>query len=211
MPGLPGAEANHGGDWLITKASTQDATDAIAEFRYRVYVERDGIFADVADHQNRRLSDVHDPTGTLYAAVCKGTVIGTIRINGFADNVPTFCLTHLDILAYHPDVLTRGAFVSRAIVDPEWRKSALFGSLVLHMMRDAVSQGVRYVFIEVARMEPTEDAYLALYKAMGFRIWRREVDVPRSGLSAIMAINVDEELQRPGSMAAAYLRSHAGA
>lgn len=194
-------------DWEIILVKDVALLRKLRVFRYRHYVEILGLLREVADHENSELSDINDLTGLNYAAVLGDEVVGSIRINDFSQTVPTVCISKFDVLSFPGDVLNQGAFVSRAIVRPDLRNSAIFSSMTLHMMRAAVKRDISIFFIDTAGARATgyEEPITSMYKAMGFRVWRPSAHVPGIGEGAILAINLTEEFQRKGSMASAYL------
>ncbi|MTH99049.1 hypothetical protein [Roseibium sp. RKSG952] len=195
--------------WSVRAANEPGLIRELQAFRYKHYVLQHGMFDETADHDNGLLGDIHDQTGYNYAAISDGKVVGSIRMNDFCKTVPTVCLMHFDILEYPGDVLVKGALVSRAIVEPAFRKTAMFTTLTLTMMRAALERRVEIVFIDtaVARRTGHEDAFLAMYKAFGFKIWRPNRFVPGIGEGAILAIDIHEEMGRKNSMINGYFRS----
>ncbi|MEM8589359.1 MAG: hypothetical protein AAGG65_14970 [Pseudomonadota bacterium] len=183
----------------------------LARFLFDRLVIDCGVHRDDADYDRRTLEGIH-LSGRCYAASHGDEIVGSMRINDFTIMVPTFCLTAFEVLAYPKDVLRHGALVTNAVVDQDWRRSPAFVSMAIRLVRDAIDRGIRIFFLATAigRRLGVEQAYVSMYRAMGFQPWRPSAPVPGVGEGSVLVLDIDKELSRSGSLTAAYFGAHKG-
>lgn len=199
-------------DWSVRECSEPWELEALFRFRYAEYVEKKGLFEDVADHKNRFLKDTIDTFATNFAAFNRNNeVIGSIRFNGFDRFVQNFCITEFRILDVSPLTMERGGVVTRAMVREDWRSKPVFSELVLAAARSMNEKRIRWVFIDTAasRAADDEQRFLSLYASMGFKVWRDDVLVPGAGFGAAMLLDMEAAKENRKSLARMYLCSEA--
>lgn len=131
----------------IRIAETDADRDAVARFRYRVYVEEMGIARDLADHVSRRLLEPEDARSWIAYAVDGDEVVGTTRVTwggaGFSERqIAQYGLTPL-LAELPPEVMALG---ERHMIAADHRGNDLFCRLTsaVHALNE--EHGVRMVF-----------------------------------------------------------------
>lgn len=149
-------------------ASDQSDRDAIYRFRYLIYCEQQGLLTEVADHEQRMLSDDDDARSTLFAAWDDGEVVGTVRITGAWDGTS--------------DALTETLQLDRftSVADPA--VIAVLGRFLVHADHRGGSASVLLIFeaaqycfarrVEIA-IGDCEPHLLSYYRSLGFRPYGR--------------------------------------
>lgn len=126
----------------IREATTDTDRAAAFRFRYELYVEDQGLFADAADHQHRFLRDAEDERASIWLVEHGGEVVGTGRLvwgRGPEDERDPF----VDLV---PDAEI--AMVSRILIAPEHRRGRVLYDLVLAMFVAACARGCQLVLAE---------------------------------------------------------------
>jgi len=148
------------------RARSDEQREAIYRFRYRVYVDELGLSPPEADHERRRLADVHDQFGLSYGLMEDGgNVVGSLRCIFMADVPDPAPLVAK--FAMEPAVRSFGlaalVTTSRFMLDPKLRH----GMSILHLMRaayeDARARGVRLNYGDCS------PHMLPFYESMGYR------------------------------------------
>lgn len=70
-------------------ATTEEDRADVYRFRYKLYVEEQGLFKKVADHERRFLTDEYDEKSHILIARMDGETVGTARITWGADTTFT--------------------------------------------------------------------------------------------------------------------------
>lgn len=165
-------------DFSVRLATSVGERNAIYRLRYDLYVSRQNLFEDVADHDRRFLVDDGDATSRLFYAAVDGEVVGTIRINWGAEHEfskemrETFALEHFQSVVPLEDMLV----FSRFVVSPEHRGGLVPYQLMLACAEFSVTQGAELAFCDC------EPHLVGLYQRLGFRPYRPLYDHPTSGL-----------------------------
>lgn len=162
----------------ISRADDQTARTALAEFRYRSYVEELGIRLPGADHRRRLLWDALDSVSVSYAIWDGDCAVGSLRITYLSD-VPDLTpfvekfgfRSVLD--RFDPGVV---CVTSRFIVDARVRHGTASLRLMEAGFREAVERvGVRFNFGDCSpHMVP-------FYEHMGYRRYARSYNDPAYG------------------------------
>lgn len=131
----------------IRVAQTAAEREAVARFRYSIYVQEMGRYQASADHAGRRLADPEDEWSWIAYAVDGDEVVGTTRLtwggNGFSDRqIEQYGLApFLDELP--AEVMAVG---ERHMIAPAYRGSDLFSQLTAGLRQLNDEHGVRVVF-----------------------------------------------------------------
>ena len=154
--------------------ATDEATrEEIQRLRYEVYYEECRHETDGLDHARRLLRDEGDEDATLAYVRKEGRVVGTVRIDFGADgNVPAEFREWfaLDRFADFPEATL--SFVTRIMVDREWRSSPVLGLLIRACYELGRRRGVRFAFCG------SSSHLVWLYEAMGFQRYKENIVVP---------------------------------
>jgi|GEM_PF-2156765 len=198
---------NSGMRWDVRECRTRAELERLFRFRYNEYVEKKGLFQDIADHENRQLTDPVDAFGINFLAEAGGETIGSIRMNDFKQFVQTFCITEFGVEEISADMLTRGCIVTRAMVHLDWRRKPVFVDLALSAARRLRDNGLRWMVVDTAtsRKAGEEDRFISLYRSMGFEVWRRDAAVPGIGTGAVLVFDLEKAMANPKSLARLYL------
>ncbi|MCA9697535.1 MAG: GNAT family N-acetyltransferase, partial [Myxococcales bacterium] len=135
----------------ITVRQAETAADraAVYNLRYQLYVEMQGLFADIADHDNRWLRDALDDEATLLMAEQDGQLIGTSRLVWGAQGFDAALRETFDIARF-TDLISEAdmAVGSRFLVLPEYRQSPVPAHLFMGMAGVLVERGTEIMFGE---------------------------------------------------------------
>ena len=112
----------------IRLATTEDDRNAAYRLRYELYVEEQGLFEDVADHDRRHLSDEMDEHADITIGIADGEVVGTGRsVRGGGDRIDRESRETFDVGAF-ADLLDEDALGPRCHLDlhdrRRWRAGA---------------------------------------------------------------------------------------
>jgi CRP-like cAMP-binding protein/ribosomal protein S18 acetylase RimI-like enzyme len=140
-------------DYDVRLAIARADRAAAFELRYRLYVEDQGLFVDVADHERRWLCDPLDEEAAIWVARVGDEVVGTIRLvrggDGRFDHDTReiFDLETFDGVVDEREI----AVASRLVVMPEHRD----GPLAKLLLTQAVAQAIeRELELVVGECEP---------------------------------------------------------
>ena len=194
--------------WSVRECRTRAELERLFRFRYVEYVEKKGLFRDMADHENRQLTDPVDAFGVNFLAEADGEIIGSLRMNDFKRFVQTFCITEFGIAQINADMFGRGCVVTRAMVHPDWRRKPVFVDLALFAARRMRDDGLRWMFVDTAtsRKAHDEGRFISLYRSMGFEVWCQNAAVPGIGLGSVLVFDLEKAMANPRSLARLYLR-----
>jgi hypothetical protein len=128
-------------------ATTDAEREAIYQHRYRVYVEELGRYADLADHEGRRLVDPEDDQSDLVYIADGDQVVASLRNswggNGFSQRqIDAFSLAPF-LADLPPEVLVVG---ERTMIAPSHRGLDLYSLLAAKSAEGAGSNLVRIAF-----------------------------------------------------------------
>ncbi|EDM74486.1 hypothetical protein PPSIR1_03143 [Plesiocystis pacifica SIR-1] len=135
---------------LSTDAAEREAAYRL---RYALYVERQKLFVDEADHERRTLSDAIDEHAALFVVTHQGEVVGTARLHWGgegrfdAETRELFDIERFTDLIEESDI----ALGSRLLVHPDHRRGPVATLLQMTMLEHVVEQGTELV---VADCEP---------------------------------------------------------
>jgi hypothetical protein len=157
-------------------AHTAQEREAVARFRYEVYVQEMGRYRNRADHVGRRLTDPEDAWSWITYGVVDGQIVGTTRLTwggaGFTERqISQYGLApFLDELP--AELLAVG---ERHMIAPGWRGSNLFHQLTARLHELTESRGLLVVF---GACEP----HLLSYYCRFQRPWgARNINSPDAG------------------------------
>ncbi|MCA9710602.1 MAG: cyclic nucleotide-binding domain-containing protein [Myxococcales bacterium] len=148
------------------RLATDEADRAAAyRLRYELYVETQGLFHDVADHERRWLRDALDAHAALWVARVGGEVVGTARIIvGGPDRFDAETRETFDIEAFTSVVAPEQiAVASRLLVLPQHRGGVLPVLLIGAGWAWGIERGVEVVLGEC------EPHLLNTWLRLGFR------------------------------------------
>lgn len=137
-------------DYVIREASTEAERAAAYRLRYALYVEAQGLFGGVADHERRWLHDDEDREATVWIATVGDETVGTSRMHwGDAQPFGREIRENFDIDAFEGLVDEREMAVgSRLLVVPAYRTGLLPLQMLLRMLAKAVERGAEILFGE---------------------------------------------------------------
>ncbi len=173
----------------ISRADDRAGQAALAEFRYRVYVEELGGHLPGADHHRRRLWDALDEVSVSYAIWDAGTAVGSLRVS-YLDDVPELA-PFLEKFHFGP-VLDRfgpGAIclTSRFIVDARVRHGTASLRLIEAGFRDVVERHARFNFGDCS------PHLVPFYEHMGYRRYARSYNDPAYGFKLPIVMVVRDQ------------------
>ena len=168
----------------IRVATSKEDRDAVFRLRYDVYVEDMRVFADIADHEHRFLTDEHDDEACLLLATVDGEPTGTMRLvygkpvlhEEFEDNY--------DVSLWCPVVVPpeQSLIISKFAVRPTHRG----GMVPFELMRAAVQFGIdRDVELVFCDCQPH---LVTLYTCLGFRSYRGAYRDPHVAATVPLAL-----------------------
>jgi predicted GNAT family N-acyltransferase/CRP-like cAMP-binding protein len=181
----------------IKLARTAAEREAVFRLRYDVYVVELNMFAPVADHVSRRLSDEHDRRAELFIAYADDAPVGTLRLT-FGANGP-FSSDFLDTYgmdAFLPAVPPDAMVVfTRFVVRESFRGTSVPFELIVASASLARERGIELVFCDC------QPDLINLYRALGFRPYRRTFNDPHMALMVPMILigGDGDYLRRVGS------------
>ncbi|MDX6286870.1 MAG: hypothetical protein QOG53_2355 [Frankiales bacterium] len=156
-------------DVQVRPAISDADRHAVFQVRYDVYVEDMHIFGDVADHENRLLSDEYDESSHLLLATVGGEPQGTMRITHGEPLLGDDFEQWYDVSRWCPDAIppNQVAVLWKFAVRQQHR-----GGLVVPfaLMRAAVEFGIAND-VELAFCD-CQPHLVSLYTGLGFRSYR---------------------------------------
>ena len=130
----------------VREATTDEDRERIFRFRYEGYWEQQRLLPELCDHERKTLRDADDAVARLFYVERAGTVLGTLRVNWFADG-PVSAATR-DLFGVAPFERSLGteqmALLSRFIVAPEERGGACAGLLLLEVARFGIAKRIHH-------------------------------------------------------------------
>lgn len=134
----------------IRVATTQADREGAYRLRYELYVEQQGLFGDVADHQNRWLRDHEDDTAYICVAEHEGEIVGTYRIYWCGEEGFSRVLREAYGVDAFRDIVREQdiGLASRMLVAPEYRGSPLPFKMMLKGWAEAVERGTEVLLAE---------------------------------------------------------------
>jgi predicted GNAT family N-acyltransferase/CRP-like cAMP-binding protein len=168
----------------IRFARTAAEREAAFRLRYEVYVVELNMFAAVADHVSRRLSDEHDQAAELFIAYADDEPVGTLRLTFGADG--RFSSEFLDTYGMDAflEAVPYAAMVvfTRFIVRESFRGTSVPFELILASASLARERGIELVFCDC------QPDLINLYQALGFRPYTRTYNDPHMALMVPMIL-----------------------
>lgn len=186
-------------------ADTAEEKEAVYRFRYDVYVEEMGRYADAADHENRRLVEPEDETARIWYAAQDGEVVATHRMSWGGDApFSERLIDHYQLAPFLEELPSEAMAVGeRGMVAPRLRGTPIFHELG----RESAS------FIEENRIQLVfgvcEPHLLGMYLGQGCRTFaKKNINSSESGyLIPIVTVVEDVDyLRRIGSPTAGFTR-----
>jgi GNAT superfamily N-acetyltransferase len=168
----------------IKLARTAAERGAVFRLRYEVYVAELNMFAPVADHSARHLSDEHDRRGELFIACSDDEPIGTLRLTfGSDDPFPSEFLDTYGMDAFL-EAVPRSAMVvfTRFVVRKSFRGTSVPFELIVASASLARERGIELVFCDC------QPDLINLYQGLGFRPYRRTYNDPHMALMVPMIL-----------------------
>jgi predicted GNAT family N-acyltransferase len=180
----------------VRLASTPAEREQIFGLRYATYVEERQVFAGVADHEHKRLSDRVDETSRLMMATLDGELVGTLRATLGVDAQFLPELQEEYRLEMFLDLVPpeRIVIFTRFMVLPEHRGSDVPMELLRSIVSIAAENQLQLAFCDCA------PHLVRLYAALGFRSYcgafnNENFDV----LFPLVLVNDQEHLKKIGS------------
>lgn len=182
---------------VIKVAQTEEERQQVYRLRYDIYVAEMNMFAKVADHAARRLTDPHDEHSQLLIASVGGEPVGTMRLTFGADRPFSgeFLATYgMDM--FFPVVPAEAMMVfTRFIVRAAHRSTALPFQLIAEAARTGSTRGVELAFCDC------QPHLINLYARLGFRAYRHTYNDPHMALMVplVMIAGDGDYLRNVGS------------
>jgi predicted GNAT family N-acyltransferase len=178
-------------------ATTTAEREAIYRLRYEIYVEERHAYKDVADHENRLLSDTHDPTARLLYATVGGEVVGSLRLNWGADAPFTKeIMATYDIQRFLPTIpMGQMIIFSRFMIRPDYRKQGVSFQFLAAMFNFFLENGLQLAFCDC------RPHLINSYVRLGFRTYTQTYNDPIAGLLVplVMVIKDRDHFEEVGS------------
>ena len=123
--------------------------EAAFNLRYALYVEAQGLFADVADHERRVLVDAIDEHAMIFVAEHEGEIVGTLRVQWCDKGLDPQDRELFDIDGF-TDLVDESeiAIGSRQLVHPDHRGSPLSMLLQIAMIEELVARGTELLLAD---------------------------------------------------------------
>lgn len=188
-------------------ATTEAEKEAVYRFRYDVYVEEMGRYADAADHANRRLVEPEDDTARIWYAARDGEVVATHRLSWGGDGPFTRRLIeHYQLAPFleelPPEALAVG---ERGMAAPKLRGTDVYQKLGQFSASFTEERRIQLVF------GACEPHLLSMYLGQGCRTFaKKNINSAEAGyLIPIVTVVEDVEyLRRIGSPLAETTRDY---
>ena len=181
----------------VREATTDEERERIFRFRYEGYWEQQRLLPELCDHERKTLRDADDAVARLFYVERAGTVLGTLRVNWFADGPAS--AANRDLFGVAPFERSLGteqmALLSRFIVAPEERGGACAGLLLLEVARFGIAKRIHLAFCDC------EPHLMPFYRSIGFRSYKSVVGHATSGvlIPLILVVSDRAYLDRIGS------------
>ena len=162
-------------------------TDEIFRFRYRVFVEEQGINDTFADHKAKSLSDPLDETAYHITARHNGALIGTGRANIVADGIYPMARTLFQIEDFEaPEEQVTVGLSTRLMI----AKTERAGFATLKIM----TEGLKVMLLREAEwcLAVCRPELEDFFTRMGYVIHARDLVHPVFGNRSLMKYNVND-------------------
>ena len=191
---------------LIRPARNALELDKISQFRYAVYVEEMGRIQHDADHVLKRISDKLDHGGINIAAFAGEDVVGVVRVNFPAGSPIGNYEDFYQLKKLGADHPRKTAIVTRLMIAPHLRRSALAVRLCAECYLLGLDEGIKWCFIDC------NDHLVEFFSGLGFREYIGKVRHEEYGMVTPMRLELNDlsHLNRIKSPFAACLASRVG-
>ncbi len=188
-------------------ATTEEEKEAVYRFRYGVYVEEMGRYAEAADHENRRFCEPEDDTARIWYAAQDGEVVATHRLSWGGDApFSERLIEHYQLAPFLAELLPETMAVGeRGMASPRLRGSALYQKLGQYSASFTEEHRIQLVF------GACEPHLLSLYLGQGCRTFAKQNINSREAGYLIPIVTVVEDvdyLRRIGSPLASTARDY---
>jgi hypothetical protein len=194
----------------IRPISTPDELRDVQRFKYDVYVAEMGRYGAIADHENRLLVEVDDPSSHIFQARVEGKLAATMRLTWGGDtfdgrgalgqrHVEQYDLAPF-LAAMAPEQIVVG---ERFMIDPAFRGTSLLNQMFTAYMNFVNERRIQLVFGDC------EPHLLNTYQALGFRTYTgQNVNSPETGYLIPLVIVAEDMayMREIGSPLAGVLR-----
>ena len=186
----------------------------VQRFKYDVYVAEMGRYGAIADHANRLLVEVDDPTSHIFQARVDGAFAATMRLTWGGDTfdgrgaLGERHVAQYDLAPFLDTVPPEQIVVGeRFMIDPAYRGGNLLNEMFTAYMNFVNERRIQLVFGDC------EPHLLNTYQALGFRTYTtRNVNSPETGYLIPLVIVAEDldYMRRIASPLAGVLRDYAG-
>jgi hypothetical protein len=194
----------------IRPVATPDELRDVQRFKYDVYVAEMGRYGTIADHENRLLVEVDDPSSHIFQARVEGKLAATMRLTWGGDtfdgrgalgqrHVEQYDLAPF-LAAMAPEQIVVG---ERFMIDPAYRGTSLLNQMFTAYMNFVNERRIQLVFGDC------EPHLLNTYQALGFRTYTgQNVNSPETGYLIPLVIVAEDMayMREIGSPLAGVLR-----
>lgn len=190
-------------DFRIRLATTPEDRAAVYRLRYELYVEAQGLFQEIADHERRWFCDELDEAALVWLAELDGRAVGTIRLV-LGEHFDRELREAFDVEIFSAVVADqRIAEASRMLVAPEHRAGRLTIMLVFAAFQVAIERGLEVVLAEC------EPHLINTWHRLGFRPYGlREHPVNGTLVRIALVVGDYEHARRIRSPVASVVRKH---
>jgi predicted GNAT family N-acyltransferase len=160
---------------LVFRYATSEASlRSIFRLRYQVYVEEQGRYYGAADHDQRLFFDPDDMTASRHLLIenIDGQVVAAVRTHLVPSQEKFSALNWSRLVVDYGD---KGYFISRFVVEKDFRFTRCVALLVQGLASDCALIGGRFV---VTHSSPR---YVPFYKKIGFEVFGHPFEEPDAG------------------------------
>ena len=176
---------------------------SLFEFRRTEQAEANWRLRDVSLRKDRPVMDPADYFGANFVAESAGEVIGSIRLNWVNRFVPTAWITGSRLSSIATAAFYAAGVISRVAVRSDWRDTPVLANLALTAANLTRKRRIRWVFCSIGMLREIgeEHRFISFFRAMGFRIWQHEPEIPGDGHGTALLLDIEEAAADPDRVA----------
>jgi len=163
---------------VVFRAASTDELRRLYQFRFRIYVEEQGLAPPGADHMGRLLHDALDDCSVSYGLSSEGAVVGSLRVTHLDDVPDPAPLIAKFAMGPAVDTFGRSALctTSRFMFDARFARGKGVFQLMREAYRDCAARGIRLVYGDCSL------GLLPFYQHLGYRTYATPFTEPGYGM-----------------------------